>query len=209
MSDFGTMQDRIGRELKRPDLEAEIKDSILSALEFFKRNRLRFNSKRATLKVVPGQEYYQLPSDFIASNTMVLRSGAQELDFVEMRSSHWLDREKEWAGYNSRPAVYAIQNNELRLYPVPDLSYTILMSFVYELPNVSASALDTASNAWMTDGEELIRTHAKVDMLENIIRGPEAFQEASLLRGREAQVFKQLDIEYKRSHSSGRLQPWT
>lgn len=208
MSDFGTMQDRIGGELKRPELDTFIKDAILSALQFYKRKRFNWNSKRAKLPLVRNVEYYQLPSDFIESDTMVLESYGDELDFQEQRSHHWLDREKEWDGYRSRPCVYSVQNYELRMYPVPDRSYTILMSYVYELPDISASASDTASNAWMVEGEELIRLHAKIDMLMNVIRGPESFQEAAMLEHREQTVFKQLDKEYKRANTSGRLIPW-
>lgn len=209
MSDFGTLKSRIGSELQRPGLTTQINSAVISALEFYKRQRFRWNLARATLPLQPNTEYYQLPSDFIEADTVVLRSSGDELDYLEERTHHWLDREKEWDGYRSRPDVFSIQTNEMRMYPTPDRSYTALMSYVYEQSEVSASAADSATNAWMTDGEELIRLHAKVDLLVNVIRGPESFQEAALLAQRERDVLTQLRKEYKRSQSSGSLIPWS
>ena len=209
MSTFGTMQDRIGEELRRQELDVEIRRAIVSSLAFYKRKRYNFTLKRATLPTVAGQEYYQLPSDFIESDTVVLRSSGEELDFQEERTHHYIDRNKEWSGYKSRPDIFAVQTYELRLYPVPDRSYTILMSYVYELPDISASASDTATNAWMTEGEELIRTHAKIDMLINVIQSPESFQYAGVLKAQEKLVEKALDRQHKRAQSSGRLTPWS
>ncbi len=209
MTDFGTMKTRVGNELKRAELTTEIRDAIISSLAFYKRQRFRWNTARATLTLQPNVEYYQLPTDFIEADTLVLRSSGDELDYLEERTHHWTDREKEWDGYRSRPDIFSIQTNELRMYPVPDRSYTALMSYVFEQSEISASASDSASNEWMTNGEELIRLHTKVDMLTNVIRGPESFQEAALLAGREHEVLKQLRKEYKRSQSSGRTTPWS
>ena len=46
MSTFGTMKSRIAREMKRGELSASasaVQDSILSAIEYFKRKRFYFN----------------------------------------------------------------------------------------------------------------------------------------------------------------------
>lgn len=204
MSDYGTMQTRIGNELKRASLTSEIQNAILSALDFYKRQGFRWNSARTTTTTTDAIEYYGLPTDFIEADTMVLKDGS-DLEPLEERTHFWIDLEKEWDSHKSRPYIFAVQANQFRLYPVPDDAYTMILTYRYELEKPSA---DTDTSAWFTDGEELIRTHAKVDMLENVIRGPESFQEAERLRLREAQVLKELRIEYKRSQSSGRITPY-
>lgn len=209
MTTYGTMQARVTGELARGDLSAEARDAIISGLAFYKRQRFTWNIARATLTLQPNQEYYQLPSDFIEADTVVLRSSGDELDYLEERTHHWTDREKEWDGYRSRPDIFSIQANEMRMYPVPDQSYTAVMTYVYEQADIHASASDSVSNEWMTDAEELIRVHAKVDLLMNVIRGPEAIQEAAVLASREQAVLKQLRKEFKRSQSSGRMTPWS
>lgn len=208
MSDYGTMVSRIKDELKRSDLETQIKRAIITSLAFYKRHRFTWNHTRATLALTPNTEYYQLPSNFVEVDTLILQSGNSELDYLYERTHHWLDREKEWDGYRSRPAVFAIQNYELRLYPTPDQTYTILMSYQFEQKSITYSATTTASNEWMTQGEELVRLHAKIDVLENIIRGPESFQESQALRMRERDIYKQLKREYNRASSSGTIMPW-
>jgi len=204
MTTFGTMKTRIANELKRGNLTSETENAIISAQRYYKRSRFRFNIARTTTTLSPDIEYVDLPSDFIEADTMVLQEDST-LDFMQERSHYWIDREKQWTDYRSRPYVYSVQADELRLFPVPDSgSYTLVMTYQYEL---SEPTSDSFTSAWFTDGEELIRTHAKVDLLENVIRGPESMDEAGRLRLRENEVLKQLRIEYKRSQSSGRLTP--
>jgi len=204
MSDFGTMKTRIADELKRGSLTSQTENAIISAQRFYKRMKFRFNIARTTTTLTADVEYMDLPSDFIEADTMVLQKDTQ-LDFMEERSHFWIDREKQWTGYTGRPYVYSVQADELRLFPVPDSqSYSLIMTYHYEL---SEPTSDSFTSAWFTDGEELIRTHAKVDLLENVIRGPESMEEAGRLRLREKEVLTQLRVEYKRSQSSGRLTP--
>ena len=203
MSDYGTMQSRIRDELNRGNLSSQIINSIYSALRFYKRHKFRFNITRATASTTADIEYYGLPSDFIELDTMTLTEG-QEVMLLTERSHYWIDQEKGWTNYRDRPRVYSVQADEFRLYPIPDDTYTLTLTYQYELTEPSS---DTDTSAWFTDGEELIRTHAKIDLLENIIRGPESLQEAQVLRLREQEVLKQLRIEYKRSQSSGTLTP--
>ena len=201
---FGTMKTRIANELNRGSLASEIENAILSALDFHKRKHFRFNQARTTTSLTAGIEFSGLPTDFIEADTMVLTEGS-ERDILTERSHYWIDENQQWTGYRSRPQVWSVQAGEIRLYPIPDKStYSLTLTYVYELAKPSD---DTDTSAWFTDGEELIRTHAKIDLLENVIRGPESFQEAQILRMREAEILTELKIEHKRAQSSGRLSP--
>lgn len=203
MSDYGTMQSRIADELNRGGLTSQIQNAIISALRHYKYTRLRWNIARTETTTTADVEYYGLPDDFLEGDTMILIDG-NDLDFMQERSHFWIDKEKASNDYTSRPYVYAVQADEMRLYPTPDDEYTLRLTYVYELDEPTAS---TSTNDWFTSGEELIRLHAKVDLLENVIRGPESLQEAQLLRNREFEVLKQLRKEYKRSQSSGQITP--
>ena len=205
MTTFSAMETRIGSELRRTSLTTQITAAVLSAIHFYRSQRFTWNTVRTAYQLLPDTEFTSFPGDLIEVDTLVLQSSGDELDYLEERSFHWLDREKEWAAYKSRPDIFVVQANQIRWYPVPEKTYSYVMSYHYALPDVSA----TASNAWMNEGEELIRMHAKVDMLENIIRGPESFQEAQLLRGREADILKVLKKRARRLHSTGRFTPWS
>ena len=200
------MKTRIGLELKRNDLinDGSVSAAILSSLDFYKRQKFRWNQARADASLTDGIEYYGLPADFIEMDTAVLIHN-DELDFMQQRSHYWIDENKEWSNYQSRPYVIAVQADEFRMYPIPDSQpYTVRITYTYEQPKPSA---DDDTSDWFTDGEELIRTHAKVDLLENSIRGESAFLEAKVLRGREMEIASSLRREYKRSQSAGRLNP--
>lgn len=200
---YGTMQTRISNELNRGNLTTFIQDAILSALKFYRRQPFRWNIARTQTTLSDGVEFYSLPSDFIEAYSIVLEDG-NEREMMAERSYFWVEQTKQFSDYESRPYVYTIQNDEFRVYPVPDQSYTVVMNYVYELDEPTS---DGATNSWFTDGEELIRTHAKVDILENVVRGQESLQEAQILRGREQEILMQLRREYKRSQSSGKITP--
>ena len=204
--DFGYMKNRIQNELKRDNTDQELADAICDAIAYYRRQRFGFNMGRSTTATVAGVEYYRLPTDFVEADSMVLNLSNYRPRLQE-RAFTWIDDQEDSDTQTSRPYVYSVQNSELRLYPVPDQSYTLQLSYVKSLPEVSISASDGATNAWMTTGVELIRLHAKVDLLMNIIRGPESMQEAQMLAAREDDVASGLRREYKRSQSSGKLTP--
>lgn len=202
MSDYGTLQARIADELTRTGLTEQIKKAILSSIAYYKRHSFRFNQTRANTTLVASQEYYGLPSDFIEMDTAVLIDGDTRF-LLEERSHYWIDDQLYSTTYTGRPYVLAVQADQFRVYPSPDASpYQVLLTYTQHL---GAPVYDADTSAWFTDGEELIRLRAKGDLLANIIRGPEAFQEAQFLRAREEEVLRGLRIAYKRSISSGRI----
>lgn len=203
MSTYGDMQDRIADELVRSDLTTQIQRAILSALQFYRGKAFRWNQVRATTTLTEGVEYYGLPSDFVDFGTAVLIDGTSK-ERLQERAYSWIDDNLASTNNRGRPYVIAVQSDQFRLYPTPNNStYQVLLTYTYEL---SPPADRASTSAWFTDGEELIRLHAKVDMLQNVIRGQESLVEASALQGREAALYATLRDEFKRSLSSGRIQ---
>jgi len=208
MTTFATMVSRVRDELNRgTDHDTRIKQSIVSAIKYYTEKRFFFTTKRATSATADGVEYVALPSDFIEVDSLILTEDDQN-DILMERTPRWIEQHKLQVSYESRPECFAVQDNELRLWPTPDDTYSLLMTYHCELPEVSVSASDAATNAWMTTGEELIRLHAKVDMLENVLRGAESIQEAQMLRAREQQVLAALVRRSRRQEQTGRLIPW-
>ncbi len=206
MTTFGRLKERIENELQRDSTDSELSDAIVASIDFYRRQRFNWNTKRATTATVAAVEYYQLPPDYVEADSLRLTKDHTR-DHLTERSFVWIDAREGPDNQYARPAVFSIQNREMRLYPIPDQSYTILLSYVYALPEISVSAADSATNAWMTEAEELIRLHAKADLLMNRIRGPESLQEAMALTQREERIASDLRREYKRAQSSGRLSP--
>jgi hypothetical protein len=64
------------------------------------------------------------------------------------------------------PEMYSRYANKIRLYPIPNATYTITMSHVYKLDVLSD---DGDSNAWTDECEELTRQAAKRILCSDIL----------------------------------------
>lgn len=202
MSTYGTMQTRIADEIKRTDLTSQIQLAILSAVNFYKTDRFWWNESRSDASTVADQEYYGLPADFLALDFIGVTVSSRYYQLVP-KSAHEIDEINWGAGtYTGYPAYFALYENNLRLYPIPNAVYTLRIAYLKQLTALSASA---DSNEWTVTAEELIRLHAKADLLENVIRGPEAVGESQALRFREREVYSQVRFNADLRRSSGRL----
>src|SRR5690606_29365222 len=178
MSDLITMVNRIANDLTRDDLTAEIKQAINDAIKTWEGERFGFNEVRYSLPTVPGQEYYGLsePSGGgrvleIDSITITVNNAPYPLT---PRTQQWMDENQSLPTvYTGQPDSYAIYAGQLRLFPVPDSagpnngSYDLTLSTLAQL-GPSPLVHDTDTNAWMTEGEQLIRAQA----LRNLYRFP-------------------------------------
>lgn len=206
---LGTMVRRIREDLDRGnDYDARIKQAIVDAISFYKSRRLGFNIKRARALLTSGNEQVSLPTDWIEADFLRIEdSGFREP--MEEVTYDWMEHNYLNDDIRGRPKYYAIQHRELRLAPIPDRSYTLVLSYQYDLQNVSISASDGETNAWLTEAEELIRKHAMADLYVTYIGGPEAIALGNLLR-RECsdEILPVLESRAAREQSSGRIKAW-
>lgn len=182
MSDFGTMVARCADELKRSDLNAQIKKSIVSAIDFYEARRFSFNEGRRSLSTVAGTEYYA-PSSWVSSTTLgnplaidtaKIVSGSSEWP-LERQTFETIDDWQNNSGTRGRPTDYCWYKGQLRLYPVADAVYTVYINGLFQLAPALTSASENAdTNAWMTDGEQLIRSWTKGDVYLNHLRNKPA-----------------------------------
>ena len=209
MTTLANMVTRIRTDLNRgTGFDTRIKQAIEDAIKFYRARRFGFNMKRATAVTSDGEEFVALPTDFLEVDSLRLRDPSNYYERLEEVAFTWMDDNSPYQDFTSVPSKFAIQNRELRLYPIPDDSYTLQMSYLYDLGGVSAGAADSATNTWMTEGEELIRTHATIDLLENYIGGQESLMQAQALRPRELLVYGELKRRAEREQTSARIQPW-
>jgi hypothetical protein len=206
MSDFGTMVRRIREDLDRgSDFDGRIKQAISDAIVYYQTSRLGFNTKRARALVTSGMEMLALPLDWVEADYLRLEDDGQRIPFDEV-TYDWIEDRKENDYDRGQPLKYAIQHREMRLWPIPDHSYTLVFSFQYEIRNVSVSASDLATNAWMTEGEQLIRSWAQGDVLINHVDGQEATDKGLLLQSKAENTYlPKLESRAAREQSSGKI----
>lgn len=207
MATLGTMKTRIADELARTDLTTQIAAAISSAIETYDRKRTIWNETTGTFTTASGTEYYS------SSNFSPLNNGITEIDgmFITIGTSRYqltkrtMDEIEGWAQGTSAagdPTDYCWYKQNFRLWPVPNATRTITVAYVAKL---GTPASDGASNAWTTEAEQLIRTVAKIDLMENVIRGDAELGEADRLRRRAQELWRDMVVEMNRLKSSGRI----
>jgi len=206
VSTLGEMVRRIREDIDRgSNYDARIKRAIESAIKFYKARRFGFNVKRAYAVLTSGNEYLSLPTDWIEADFLQLQRDNDRYPMQEV-TYDWIEDQYGPTDERGQPYAYAIQHRTLRLYPIPDRTYTLMLSFQYELKEVSQSASNGVTNAWMTEGEELIRKHAMADCLILYVDGAEAIAKGQMLK-RECsdEIAVALESQAAREQSSGRI----
>lgn len=209
MPTFGRMVERIREDLDRgSSSDNRIKQAIVDAIAFYRSQTLPFNSKTARALLTSGQEYVSLPLDWIEADTLRIESNGDR-DPMGQVSYDWIEQHTRGDADRGEPTKWAIQNQRLRFYPTPDRSYTLVLSFKYDLQSVSLSASDGVTNPWMTEAEELIRKHAMAELLVLYIDGPEAIARGQLLRRDcSEEILPVLTSKATRQQTSGRVRPF-
>lgn len=208
MSTLGTLVAEIRSDLHRGnDFDARIKAAIAAAIRHYRTERLVFNTQRSTLTTSASAEYYTLSSLNLIECDLVRHNSSARRTVLYERTFEWLDDRNSPTAVGI-PTDFAIQQQELRLHPIPDRTYSLLLVNHYDLVDVSVSASDGATNAWMTDGYDLIKLHAIADLHINYIRAEESQSEAAAARVMESEIFDKLKIRANREQSTGRVKPY-
>jgi hypothetical protein len=220
MTTYLVMQARIADDLVRDDLANQIKNAINDAIKTWEGIRLTFNERKYLITTVAGTEYYDLvaPTLTLIDGTAV-GTGETILEFDDVRATvnnFWYPltpRTQQWFTRNSAPAnvytgqpdSYTIFNNQIRFFPIPAAAYPINIDGLARLSPNPLSA-DGDSNAWMIEGEQLIRQQAKYLIYRDIVRDAEGKANAS-----EAIQEAQYQLERKAAGKiyTGTQRAWT
>jgi hypothetical protein len=203
---FGTMVRRIREDIDRgSSYDSRIKQAICDAIVNYQTCRLGFNTKRARALITSGMEMLSLPTDWVEADYLRLEDDGQRIPFDEV-TYDWIEDRKENDTDRGMPEKYAIQHREMRLWPIPDHSYTLVFSFQYEIRNVSISASDAATNAWLTEAELLIRSWAMGDVLLSHVGGREAIDKGLMFQAKaDKEYLPKLEARAAREQSSGKV----
>lgn len=166
MTTLGIMVDRIADELSRDELKTQTEDAIRSAVNNYAGDRWWFNEVAAlTITLTPAVEFYPLPDDFEEVDAFSVLIGGNLLD-IDERSFNTINT---WQTNNvvGQPTDFAIYGNQLDIFPIPNDTFLTVLSYVQ---SVSTLTTTTCTNAFMTYGEELIRSRARADIQINFLR---------------------------------------
>jgi hypothetical protein len=209
MPTFGELIDRVVTDLNRgADLSARVRAAVVDAIEFYSARRFAFNQARTTLTATASVEYLDLPDGWVEIDRVVLNDASGNRRLLRERNPGWIDEQEAADSDTGEPVVYAVDNRMLRLYPVTDSTYSLSVSYLKRLTEVSLSAADSVTNAWTTEGYLVIYARAMADMLESYIDGEESFAKAGLMRRREAEALRELERRVVREQGGGQIRPF-
>ncbi len=199
MSNFGTLIARINDELAVAAVAARIPNAIQSAIRFYESERLWFTEGESTSSTVAGQQQQAMPTDFLEGDSLTLT----------VDNIRYLLKRRPWSwmrGHNidtlttSRPTDWSYFADQIYMFPIPDLVYTLTMSYLQRLAALSGF---TDTNAWMVHGEELIRERAKYDLMR---QGPgKDLEMAALFKITSEDALRNLRAKSEQKIATGRL----
>lgn len=176
MSDFQTMKARIADEMKRGEITAcatAVGRAVISAIQFFETERFEWNEFRdETHTTTQDDPYMSITATLriVSLDSVKVVIGSRDYPLTEW---NWHAMEAidsgQWAGY---PENYAWYAEQIRFYPIPNNAYTVKLAGIRRLNEISLSAVGTASNGWMVNGEEMVRLQAKAVLFRDEVRAP-------------------------------------
>lgn len=177
---YAQLQARVQDEVLGSPTTAQIQNSIQDAVLMFEREVFYFNKIRSfgvtgslsNLQTTQGREFYSnqdlpvlLNIPHIANVVILAFSNRYPLN---SRTPFWIDRASVSTTWQGLPTDYCImEDGTLRLYPVPDASYQIVLDAAFRFKPL---ANDNDYNCWTNRAERLIRQAAKMLLFRDIIR---------------------------------------
>ena len=205
-NDFQTMTARIANEIRRSDLSSEIAQEVQDAIKFYEAERFWFSESRTnTFSTVAAQEFYSSADLSIMPNIIKIDEAV-----ITISGNRYPLNKRDWdymehvamnPSTYGQPQDFCYYGEQIRLYPIPDNVYSVRLSGVFQLATLSASA-DT--NAWMVEGEMLIRNTAKRNLHKNRTHLSDMADEAEI---QEGVALANLRAKNTLKLSSGRQRP--
>jgi len=153
----------------------QIGQHITRAIEQVASERFWFNQGRVTTVTVSGVDTCALPAGLRRDDLVQILVGGTYYPLVK-RSKAELDDMLLGDANTDQPTDYALVGSVLQLYPTPNAVYTIAATGIYD---GAALATDTASNAWTTEGADLIVARAKVSLARDILKNADIMAAAN------------------------------
>lgn len=172
MANLGSVANRINDDLNRDDLTAQAKLEIVSAIRYYQSNLFWFTEEKATTNTVANQELVALPDDYLSHLSLRITDGNWSYP-LKMRDYSWLEESYDPQSFGC-PVEFALWEEQIRLFPIPDSSdYVLTMSYYRKFDELSN---DSDSNQYLADEcEEMIRSRAEAQLcyryLQDIPRG--------------------------------------
>lgn len=197
MSTLASMKARIADEIMRDDLTSQIALAITDAIKHHQPKRYYFNEKDSitftTATGYTGTTLYTIDAVFVTVN-------GREWLMKQISPVEW--RILNYSGTTGQPYCWTYFQEEMRLYPIADQTYTIRLQAHYKIAEPASD--DESGNVWMMDGEEVVRHRAKMLLYRDVLLDP---QKAEVCFLAELEAMGSLNATTNKMASSGIIEP--
>lgn len=195
MTTLPIMVSRLEDEIDDTNLRNQVVLAIRSAIQLYGPKKFYFNQKTFTFSTVAAQEFYTLLAaadieTFTEVTSSYITSGGTRYPFHVIGNEVIEDAQDGLR--TGRPTNWAYFAQQFRCFPIPDAVYTATIRGYCKLTALTDDGAGTNTNAWMTDGEILIRQAAKRMIYTDVIKDAESALTAG---GAEAQALDALETE--------------
>lgn len=184
MTTMAGLREKILTDLNRTDATAVAETAIADAKIAYDHERWWFNERRAKFGTTPDTEYLPLPSDYIECDSMLITFNGYIYP-LEGWGKREHDRLANYATDTGVPTAFSIYDSQIRLYPIPDATYSVTMSYQFVMPALTVSE----SNVWTNELGNLMRFHAVADLYANYLHAPDR---AAVAKQQEQEEYSRL-----------------
>lgn len=179
MATFGELCNKIADDLARPNLMPQVRDAVRAAIRFYESEPFAWSQQVLTVQGAADSDILALVTPeqpLPVRKVRAARLVAPQLWLLRPTHNDWIEQRQD-GSVKGDPTHYAwLGLDTLRLYPQPHRAFTLRITADCDQPPLVAEG---DSNVWTTEGFELIRAHAKADLLANVIRGAAGREEAA------------------------------
>ena len=208
MADYGDMITRVTHGIDRSVSSEDeyVRREIISAIETYKTERLRWTEKRVDLACVADQESYTSGFTLTSGGTVELED-IITIDWVALGPANSVNHTYDLRRKDSKtmaalsgisstgiPIYWDFSSDAFWLYPTPDQAHEVQWKGLVDVNDVTydSGTSEGSSNPWFNEAEEMIRQRAISNIYFNWLKNPE--------RG---QLFRNLaDTEFRRHRSN-------
>jgi hypothetical protein len=220
---YAQMQARVNNEVLGLITTADIQNAIQDAIAEYERESFWFNDMRtfgavtgssSNLATVQGKEFYSFQDLPVLVNMPHIRdilvlAFNNRYPLVE-RTQQWIDDQSLSTTWQGLPTDWCWVGNSLRLYPVPNGGYPLIITGTIRFP---ALVNNSDYNVWTNRAEWLIRSEAKRLLFTNLTRDADQARAMELEihgnpeTGRQGALAQLRRETMRRAGGAGRLRP--
>jgi hypothetical protein len=209
MATLGDLKARVISETTRDDLAddlaAQFQNIIAQAIDQYANERWWFNESRQILYTQAGVQTIPWPSGVRTIDGLYLEQNAGNTRWpLTVRSIDEFESLMQPAVIG-QPTDYLVKNLLLYLFPTPGQVYWLALDALLDV--APPLVLDTDSNFWTNQGQDLIAAQVKVRLYRDYLSAVATDPRLALALGQEAAAYSRLRAESTRRTATGRLQP--